>query len=49
MKEYTYITLREKPEIKNKAAEWFNQKWGPVTDNIDTRLSVCERYEGDCG
>lgn len=28
MIEYTYITLREKPEIKNSAAEWFHSKWG---------------------
>ena len=28
MSEYTYITLRERPEIKDAAAEWFNQKWG---------------------
>lgn len=23
-----YITLREKPELKNAAAEWFHSKWG---------------------
>lgn len=28
MKEYTYITLREKPEIKDMAATWFHSKWG---------------------
>ncbi len=28
MKNLTYITLREMPEIKNKAAEWFHSKWG---------------------
>ncbi|MGN0452173.1 MAG: GNAT family N-acetyltransferase [Ruminococcus sp.] len=28
MSEYTYITLRDKPEIMNSAAEWFNSKWG---------------------
>ena len=25
---YRYITLREQPEIKDMAAEWFNSKWG---------------------
>ena len=25
---YKYITLREQPEIKDRAAEWFNSKWG---------------------
>lgn len=27
MKEYTYLTLREKPEIKEIAATWFHSKW----------------------
>ena len=25
---YDYITLREHPEIKETAAEWFSSKWG---------------------
>ena len=25
---YRYITLREQPEIKDMAAEWFHSKWG---------------------
>lgn len=28
MNQYTYITLRELPQIKEQAAEWFHQKWG---------------------
>lgn len=28
MNEYTYVTLREKSEMKNRAAEWFHSKWG---------------------
>lgn len=28
MKEFTFITLRENPELKEVAAEWFSQKWG---------------------
>ena len=27
MKELQYITLREKPELRNAAAEWFHSKW----------------------
>ena len=27
MKSYTYIALRDKPEILDEAAEWFHQKW----------------------
>ena len=28
MSEYSYVTLREKPELKEYAAEWFHGKWG---------------------
>ena len=28
MSEYTYITLRERPELEKTAAEWFHDKWG---------------------
>ncbi len=28
MGEYRYITLREKPELKDTAADWFHNKWG---------------------
>lgn len=28
MKEYIYATLRQRPELKNMAAEWFHCKWG---------------------
>ena len=28
MEKYQYITLREKPELMDKAAAWFNSKWG---------------------
>ena len=28
MKEYQYITLREKTDIIDMAAEWFHSKWG---------------------
>ena len=28
MAEFQYITLREKPELMNAAASWFNSKWG---------------------
>lgn len=27
MKKYNYITMRERPELKNAAAEWFHSKW----------------------
>lgn len=28
MDDYLYITLRKKPDLKNRAAEWFHCKWG---------------------
>lgn len=28
MSELKYITLREKPELIDTAAQWFNSKWG---------------------
>ena len=27
MSRYTYITLRENPQLKNSAAQWFHHKW----------------------
>lgn len=41
MNKYIYITLRDKPEIKNKAANWFHEKW-----NVDTTayLKCMEDY-----
>lgn len=32
MSTYEYINLREKSELKNTAAEWFNSKWGVPTE-----------------
>lgn len=28
MSAYSYITLRERPELKEPAADWFHSKWG---------------------
>ena len=32
MSNLVYITLREKPEYKNRAAEWLHSKWGVPVD-----------------
>jgi hypothetical protein len=32
MSELIYITLREKPQLKETAAEWFHQKLGVPTE-----------------
>lgn len=28
MNQFTYITLKQRPEWKEQAAQWFHQKWG---------------------
>lgn len=28
MTPFTYITLKQRPELKEQAAQWFHQKWG---------------------
>lgn len=36
MKEYAYVTLRQTPELKEKAAAWFHDKWGvPQEDYLE--------------
>lgn len=32
MGEYRYISLREKPELKTAAADWFHSKWSVPTE-----------------
>lgn len=48
MKSYIYITLRERPELKEYAANWFHQKWGVPTEAylecMDTYLSRKTEY-----
>ena len=29
---YQYITLRQQPELTDRAAQWFNSKWGVPTE-----------------
>ncbi len=31
MESYSYITLRQRPELKDHAAKWFHSKWGVPT------------------
>ena len=33
MTKYTYLTLKEKPELLNYAAEWFSGKWRVPTES----------------
>ena len=41
MTQYEYITLREKPELKLLAAEWFHSKWGVP---VEAYLECMEAY-----
>lgn len=41
--DYTYITLRERPELKDQAAEWFHTKWGVP---VEAYLECMEDYLG---
>ena len=41
MNQYEYITLREKPELKLLAAEWFHSKWGVP---MEAYLECMEAY-----
>lgn len=41
MKEYKYITLRQQPQLKNKAVEWFHSKWGVPQEEY---LECMENY-----
>ena len=41
MEKYYFLKLREKPEIKSEAAEWFHQKWGVPTEAY---LECMEEY-----
>lgn len=43
MNEYAFITLREKPEIKQKAAEWFHGKWSAP---VEAYLECMDAYLG---
>lgn len=40
---YTYVTLRESPQLRNIAAEWFSSKWGVPQEAY---LECMEAYIG---
>ena len=41
---YNYITLRERPQLKERAAEWFHGKWGVPKEAY---LECMEAYLGN--
>ena len=44
MERFVYLTLREKPELKETAAEWFHGKWGVPKEAY---LECMESYLND--
>lgn len=49
MDEYTYITLRENPELKKTAAEWFQSKWGVPKEAYTECMEAYLNHETEYG
>jgi len=49
MIEYKYITLREEPERKDMAAEWFHSKWGVPKEAYLECMDAYLKYETELG
>lgn len=49
MKEYRYITLLEEPVIKDRAAEWFHNKWGVPKKAYIECMEAYLNHETDYG
>ena len=49
MKEYRYITLREKAIWKDKAASWFHSKWGVPTEAYIECMDAYLNHETEYG
>jgi GNAT superfamily N-acetyltransferase len=49
MSGYTFITLREKPQLKETAAEWFHRKWGVPTEAYLEWMEAYLRGETEYG
>ena len=49
MESYTYIRLRERPALKNAAAEWFHEKWGVPTEAYLACMDAYLSHETEYG
>lgn len=49
MSQYQIITLREKAELKNEAAEWFHSKWGVPKEAYIKCMDACLSGETEYG
>ena len=41
MERFSYVTLRDRPSLKDKAAQWFHDKWGVPKESY---LECMEKY-----
>lgn len=49
MSEYKYITLKEKPSLKDKAAEWFHSKWSVPQEDYLACMELYLNNENEYG
>ncbi len=49
MKELQYITLREQPELMNRAADWFHSKWRVPTEAYLECMEAYLNHETELG
>ncbi len=49
MSEYTYVTLRQKPQWKEQAATWFHDKWGVPKEAYLKCMEVYLSHETEYG
>ena len=49
MEKYDYITLRERPGLKETAAEWFHSKWGVPSEAYSECMDSYLNQETDYG
>lgn len=49
MEKYRYITLMEKPELKEEAASWFHSKWGVPKEAYLECMNAYLNYETNYG
>ena len=49
MGKYRYITLMEKPELKEEAASWFHSKWGVPKEAYLECMNAYLNYETNYG
>lgn len=49
MSDYTYISLRKRQQLKDRAAEWFHSKWGVPTEAYLACMEAYLNHETEYG